>query len=65
MNFEEIISKEYLTKAEYEFCVATDATFVSSAFYIGDYSKYGDYLNMRAYSEHDKEKRDFQMEVGF
>lgn len=64
MDFEVISKQRYLTKAEYEFCVSVDAKFVSDAFFIGDYSIYGDYLNLRAYSEHDHDKRQYEIETG-
>ena len=49
---------------EYEFIIAYDPTEKGNFFYIGDYSKYGDYLNLNVYSEHDHEKRQYEMEVG-
>ena len=57
-------TKEYVTKEEYEFIIAYDPTEKGNFFYIGDYSKYGDYLNLNVYSEHDHEKRQYEMEVG-
>ena len=50
-------TKEYVTKEEYEFIIAYDPTEKSNFFYIGNYSQYGDYLNLNVYSEHDHEKR--------
>lgn len=57
-------TKEYITKEEYEFIIAYDPTEKSNFFYIGNYSKYGDYLNLNVYSEHDHEKRQFEIEIG-
>tara|TARA_R110000851_G_scaffold329247_2_gene500952 strand:- start:1206 stop:1433 length:228 start_codon:yes stop_codon:yes gene_type:complete len=50
-------TKEYLTKEEYDFCVLWDKDVKIQTSYIGDYSSYGDYLNLNLYSEHDHEKR--------
>ena len=64
-RFEEIMNtKEYLTKEEYDFCFAYDKDIREDMSYIGEYSKFGDYLNLRVYSEHDHEKRQYEMEVG-
>lgn len=50
-------TKLYLTKEEYDFCFEnTDDVNIDTS-YIGPDSKYGDYLNLRLYSEHDQEKR--------
>ena len=63
-RFEEIMNtKEYLTKEEYDFCFAYDKDIREDTSYIGDFSKLGDYLNLRLYSEHDHEKRQYEMEV--
>jgi|TARA_B110000908_G_scaffold145514_1_gene175851 hypothetical protein len=57
-------TKEYLTKEEYDFCFAhTDEVRIDTS-YIGDYSKYGDYLNLRLYSEHEHHEAQLQMEIG-
>ena len=57
-------TKEYLSQEEYDFCFAnTDDVRIDTS-YIGDYSQYGDYLNLRLYSEHEHEKRQYEMEVG-
>ena len=53
-----------VTKDEYEFIINYDKTEKGNFFYIGDYSKYGDYLNLNVYSEHDHEKRQYEMEIG-
>ena len=56
---------EYLTKKQYSWLEENDTNFDSFDFsYIGNYSKYGDYLNLRVYSEHDNEKRQYEMEIG-
>ena len=63
--FEMLVNtKEYITKEEYDFIVTYDATEKANFTYIGEYSKYGDYLNFNVYSEHDHEKRQYEMEVG-
>ena len=51
-------TKEYVTKEEYEFIIDYDKTEKGNFFYIGDY------LNLNVYSEHDHEKRQYEMEVG-
>ena len=62
-RFEEIMNtKTYLTKEEYDFCFAYDKDIREDTSYIGDFSKLGDYLNLRLYSEHDHEKRQYEME---
>tara|TARA_R110000796_G_scaffold109556_2_gene220975 strand:+ start:816 stop:1046 length:231 start_codon:yes stop_codon:yes gene_type:complete len=62
-RFEELVNtKEYVTKDEFNFIVAYDKTEESNFSYVG--SQYGDYLNFNVYSEHDHEKRGYEMEVG-
>tara|TARA_B110000495_G_scaffold113769_1_gene98527 strand:+ start:4152 stop:4430 length:279 start_codon:yes stop_codon:yes gene_type:complete len=62
-RFEEIMNtKEYLTKEEYDFCFAYDKDIREDMSYIGDSN--GAYLNLRLYSEHDHEKRGYEMEMG-
>jgi|TARA_B110000037_G_scaffold172135_1_gene195563 hypothetical protein len=62
-RFEEIMNtKTYLTKEEYDFCFAYDKDIREDTSYIGDSN--GDYLNLRLYSEHDHEKRGYEMEIG-
>ena len=62
-RFEEIMNtKEYLTKEEYDFCFSYDKDIREDMSYIGDSN--GDYLNLRLYSEHDHEKRGYEMEIG-
>ena len=56
-------TKEYVTKDEYNFIVAYDPTEKNNFSYI-DYSEKGDYLNLNVYSEHDHEKRQYEIEVG-
>jgi len=66
-RFDKIMNtQEYVTKEEYDFCVnyaGVDAV-ESVMSYIGDYSNYGDYLNLNVYSEADKEAHDFAKETG-
>ena len=45
------------------FCFSYDKDIREDMSYIGDFSKLGDYLNLRLYSEHDHEKRQYEMEV--
>lgn len=63
-NYFEMImnTKLYLTKEEYDFCFAYDKDIREDTSYIGDSN--GDYLNLRLYSEHDHEKRQYEMEIG-
>lgn len=56
-------TKEYLTKEEFNFVTKYDSTERVNFFYIGDYSQYGDYLNLNVYSEHDHEKRQYATET--
>jgi hypothetical protein len=64
-HFQTLVNtREFITKDEYDFIIAYDATEKNNFFYIGDYSKQGDYLNLNVYSEHDHEKRQYEMEVG-
>ena len=52
-RFEEIMNtKTYLTKEEYDFCFVYDKDIREDTSYIGDYSKLGDYLNLRVYTEY-------------
>ena len=61
-RFEEIMNtKLYLTKEEYNFCFAYDKDIREDTSYIGDSN--GDYLNLRLYSEHDHEKREYEFEA--
>jgi hypothetical protein len=58
-------NQTYLTQEEYDFCFNINPSEVrTSTSYIGDYSKSGAYLNFNVYSEHDHEKRQFEMEIG-
>jgi len=62
-RFEELVNtKEYVTKDEYNFIVAYDKTEKSNFTYVDSYL--GDYLNFNVYSEHDHEKRGYEMEIG-
>lgn len=64
-RFEMLVNtKEYITKDEYEFIIAYDETEKNNFSYVGFYSKVGDYLNLNVYSEHDHEKRQYEMEIG-
>jgi len=64
-RFEMIMNtKTYLTKEEYDFCFGYDKDIRKDTTYIGNYSKLGDYLNLRVYSEHGHEKREYEMEIG-
>ena len=64
-KFEEIMNtKEYISKEEYDFCFAYDKDIREDMFYIGDYSKLGDYLNLRVYSEQAHHDAVLQMEIG-
>ena len=58
-------TKEYLTKEEYDFCFAWDKDVRLQTSYIGDYSSYGDYLNLNVYSEHEHHEAVHQMELGY
>ena len=61
-KFEEIMNtKLYLTKEEYNFCFTYDKDIREDTSYIGDSN--GDYLNLRLYSEHDHEKREYEFEA--
>ena len=62
-KFEILVNtKEYITKDEFDFIVAYDETERINFSYIGDSN--GDYLNLNVYSEHDHEKRQYEMEIG-
>ena len=61
--FEMLVNtKEYVTKDEYEFIIAYDPTEKNNFSYVDNYL--GDYLNLNVYSEHDHEKRGYEMEIG-
>ena len=61
-RFEEIMNtKLYLTKEEYNFCFTYDKDIREDTSFIGDSN--GDYLNLRLYSEHDHEKREYEFEA--
>tara|TARA_R110000737_G_C14185745_1_gene414348 strand:- start:123 stop:362 length:240 start_codon:yes stop_codon:yes gene_type:complete len=57
-------TKEEVTKEEYDFIIAYDEREKDHFSYIGDYNKNYDYLNLNVYSEHDHEKRQYEMEIG-
>ena len=54
----------HLTDRQYNWLVENDVNFVESNFTYVRYSQYGDYLNLQVYSEHDHEKRQYEMEIG-
>ena len=54
----------YLTDRQYNWLMENDVNFVESNFTYVRYSQYGDYLNLQVYSEHDHEKRQYEMEIG-
>lgn len=55
----------YLTKKQYSWLEENDSNFDSTDFtYIGSWSKLGQWLNLQVYSEHDHEKRQYEMEIG-
>ncbi len=61
--FEMLVNtKEYVTKDEYDFIIKYDRTEKSNFAYVD--SDVGDYLNFNVYSEHDDEKRGYEMEIG-
>ena len=61
--FEMLVNtKEYVTKDEYNFIINYDKTEESNFTYVDSYL--GDYLNFNVYSEHDHEKRGYEMEIG-
>lgn len=51
----------YLTDRQYNWLMENDVNFVESDFTYVGYSQYGDYLNLQVYSEHDYEKRQYEM----
>ena len=57
-----VFTKEYVTKDEFNFIVAYDATEKNNFSYVDSYL--GDYLNLNVYSEHDHEKRGYEIEIG-
>jgi hypothetical protein len=62
-HFEMLVNtKEYVTKDEFNFIVKYDKTEKNNFSYIDSYL--GDYLNLNVYSEHDHEKRGYEMEIG-
>lgn len=54
----------YLTDRQYNWLMENDVNFAESNFTYVGYSQYGDYLNLQVYSEHDYEKRQYEMEIG-
>lgn len=61
--FEMLVNtKKVVTEDEYKFIVAYDPTEKNNFTYVG--SSEGDYLNLNVYSEHDHQKRQYEMELG-
>jgi hypothetical protein len=64
-RFETIMNtQEYLTQQEYDFCFGWDKDIRTDTSYIGDYSSYGAYLNLRVYSEYEQDKDQFEIKNG-
>ena len=64
-HFEMLVNtKEYVTKDEFNFIVSWDSTEKNNFSYIGDYSKLGDYLNLRVYTEYLHHQHVQRMESG-
>ena len=62
-HFEMLVNtKEYVTKDEFNFIIKYDKTEKNNFSYVDNYL--GDYLNLNVYSEHDHEKRGYEMEIG-
>tara|TARA_B110000503_G_scaffold18108_1_gene26481 strand:- start:5220 stop:5453 length:234 start_codon:yes stop_codon:yes gene_type:complete len=62
-RFEMIMNtKEYLTKEEYDFCVAYDDAAKTETTYVG-LDKDRLYLNLNVYSEHNHDKRQYELET--
>ncbi len=57
-------NEEYVTKEEYDFIIAYDESEKNNFSYIGEYNESYDYLNLNVYSEHDHEKRQYEIEIG-
>ena len=66
MNTESIKTKTYFSQEEFNFLVSVEGleAVKQYAFYIGNYSSYGQYLNLLVYSERDKEEFDLKKEMG-
>tara|TARA_R110000751_G_scaffold1379_8_gene5199 strand:+ start:650 stop:871 length:222 start_codon:yes stop_codon:yes gene_type:complete len=59
-RFEMLVNtKEILTKEEVDFIISWDPTERESMFYLNE----NEFLNLNVYSEHDHEKKGFQMET--
>lgn len=62
---EKLNNLEYITNRQYAWLEENDTNFDLTNFsYIGEWSKNGDWLNLQVYSEHDHEKRQYEMEIG-
>ena len=59
-RFEELVNtKMVLTKEEVDFVISWDPTEKENMFYLNE----NEFLNLNVYSEHDHEKRGFQIET--
>ena len=59
-RFEELVNtKMVLTKEEVDFVISWDPTEKENMFYLNE----NEFLNLNIYSEHDHEKRGFQIET--
>ena len=62
---EKLNNLEYITNRQYAWLEENDVNFDLINFsYIGKWSKRGDWLNLQVYSEHEHEKRQYEMEIG-
>ena len=61
---EKLNSLEYLTDKQYTWLKETDVNFIQSNFIYVGFPQYGYYLNLQVYSEHDHDKRQYEMEIG-
>jgi multidrug resistance efflux pump len=59
-RYQQLMAQEVLTQEEYDFCKAWDSESVVDMFYDSWNSTY---LNLNVYSEHDHDKRQFEMET--
>ena len=64
-HFEMLVNtKEYVTKDEYEFIIKYDETEKTNFSPLFVKGILFNYLNLNVYSEHDHEKRGYEMEIG-
>ena len=60
-KFEMLVNtKEILTREEVDFVISWDASEHQNMFYLNG----NEFLNLNVYSEHDHEKRQFEIEIG-